>query len=346
MYVADPPTGVSLEAVLSRMLSRLLRSPVPLPLDALLTCPPQSLEAVVDAFFIQAQVSGGWDVTPCLRLASETQIRGNIWGLSAGVFDLAENAGKLGTPLTPQDAGLIVLKPMRPFAAGELCAMKARRSAGDAAAAAAELRASGHVIPGEASGEPGVPQPSLLSPVCCRAQASACRSWNTLSLGRVAHSRALSALCAICADSVGSQLMYVRVAEDARPQPGKPLFSVSVEVSTGQLQTVPSNQLFSFRNGNSAQGMRAPWLEFAGTSQAAMTAPSSSSATNNGSPADGNPPTVTSTVSLGSPGIDCAAELAARRLLGGVRSIEFCDGANAHEWSVTCRLAPRRWRAL
>ena len=59
VYVADPPAGVSLEAVLSRMLSRLLRSPVPLPLDALLACPPESLEAVVDAFFIQAQVSGG-----------------------------------------------------------------------------------------------------------------------------------------------------------------------------------------------------------------------------------------------------------------------------------------------
>ena len=229
----------------------------------------------------------------------------------------------MGTPLTPQDAGLIVLKPMRPFAAGELCAMKARRSAGDAAAAAAELRASGRVIPGEASGKPALP------PVACLLQSASQRVPqldHTLSpLRRVAHSRALSALCAISADSTGSQLVYVRVAEDARPQPGKPLFSVSVEVSPGQLQTVPSNQLFSFRNGNSARGSRAPWLEFAGTSQAAMAAPSSS-ATDNGSPTDGNLPTVTSTVSLGTLALLFPLfplELAVRSLLGGVKVHEI-----------------------
>lgn len=139
--------------------------------------------------------------------------------------------------------------------------------------------------------------------------------------------------------------MYVRVAEDARPQPGKPLFGVSVEVSPGQLQTAPSNQLFSFRNGNSARGTRAPWLEFAGTSQTATLAPSSS-ATDNGSPADGNPPTATSTVRLGTLGLGCTVDLAVWRLLGGVRSTGSRDGGDATEWSVTCRSAPRRWRAL
>lgn len=63
--------------------------------------------------------------------------------ISAGQFDAAEQASMPGMPLTPQDAALCVLKPMRPFAAGELCAMKATRPPADAAAAAAEQRASG-----------------------------------------------------------------------------------------------------------------------------------------------------------------------------------------------------------
>lgn len=45
----------------------------------------------------------------------------------------------------------------------------------------------------------------------------------------------------------------MRIAEGARPLPGKPVFSVSVETSPGKVQSLASNQLFSFRSGNSVQ---------------------------------------------------------------------------------------------
>ena len=59
-----------------------------------------------------------------------------------GAFDVAENAGRLGAVLTAQDAQLTVLKPMRPFAAGELCAMRLLKAPSEAAATAAERRAT------------------------------------------------------------------------------------------------------------------------------------------------------------------------------------------------------------
>jgi len=52
--------------------------------------------------------------------------------------------GKLGATLAPEDAAAIMLKPMRPFAAGELCAARDPGMAPNAAAAAAERRANGN----------------------------------------------------------------------------------------------------------------------------------------------------------------------------------------------------------
>lgn len=37
---------------------------------------------------------------------------------------MAENAGKLGQPLSSADSAAVVLKPMRPFSEGELCAAR------------------------------------------------------------------------------------------------------------------------------------------------------------------------------------------------------------------------------
>lgn len=56
VYVAQPPEGVSLEAVLSRMLSRQLRSPVPLPLEAILA--PNAATAAGSGFFLAAHITG------------------------------------------------------------------------------------------------------------------------------------------------------------------------------------------------------------------------------------------------------------------------------------------------
>ena len=46
VLVAEPPRGVPLAAVLARLVSRRLGSPVPLPLDALLDAAPTSLPAL------------------------------------------------------------------------------------------------------------------------------------------------------------------------------------------------------------------------------------------------------------------------------------------------------------
>jgi len=54
-----------------------------------------------------------------------------------------------------------------------------------------------------------------------------------------------------------SNLVYVRVAEDARPIPGSLVFSVNVELAPGKFAFVTSNQLYSFRNGNSADAPHA-----------------------------------------------------------------------------------------
>ena len=52
-------------------------------------------------------------------------------------------AGELGTTLLPSDQALVQLKPLRPFAAGELCAYLAGASPAALAARAAQQRANG-----------------------------------------------------------------------------------------------------------------------------------------------------------------------------------------------------------
>lgn len=51
-------------------------------------------------------------------------------------------AGELGSALLPSDLALVQLKPLRPFAAGEMCAYMAGMSPAVAAGRAAQQRAS------------------------------------------------------------------------------------------------------------------------------------------------------------------------------------------------------------
>ena len=48
-YIAEPPAGAPVAALLSAAASRVLGSPVPLPLDPLFSCTPKSVAAVQDA---------------------------------------------------------------------------------------------------------------------------------------------------------------------------------------------------------------------------------------------------------------------------------------------------------
>ena len=52
-----------------------------------------------------------------------------------------ERAGQLGSPLLATDMDLLQVKPLRPFAAGEICAFKEALTPAQAAAAAAHRRA-------------------------------------------------------------------------------------------------------------------------------------------------------------------------------------------------------------
>lgn len=66
-----------------------------------------------------------------------------------GGVDLAKlkSAGELGSPVLPCDLALIQLKPLRPYAAGELCAYPSTTAPAVAAADAAQRRA-GHLSQG------------------------------------------------------------------------------------------------------------------------------------------------------------------------------------------------------
>ena len=75
------------------------------------------------------------------------------WLLLADAFDMAESVGKLGAPLSEADASAVVLKPMRPYSEGELCAAKDPRAASHSAAAAAQGRAEFS----ETSSKPAIP---------------------------------------------------------------------------------------------------------------------------------------------------------------------------------------------
>jgi len=58
IYVATPPPGVHLETVVAHIISHILFSPVPLPLDAVLGCPADALPSLEEAFFLRAKISG------------------------------------------------------------------------------------------------------------------------------------------------------------------------------------------------------------------------------------------------------------------------------------------------
>lgn len=52
-----------------------------------------------------------------------------------------ESTGQLGSPVLPTDMNMLQVKPLRPFAAGEMCAFKEALTPAEAAAAAAHRRA-------------------------------------------------------------------------------------------------------------------------------------------------------------------------------------------------------------
>ena len=54
VYIAEPPAGVPVAALLSAAASRALGSPVALPLDALFGCAPASIRAVHDALMLSS----------------------------------------------------------------------------------------------------------------------------------------------------------------------------------------------------------------------------------------------------------------------------------------------------
>ncbi|GLC59948.1 hypothetical protein PLESTB_001557000 [Pleodorina starrii] len=108
IFIAEPPPHLPISWLLSSVVSRVLGSPVVLPLQPLFTTPPGELAALQPVL-----LPGGFD---------------------AGL-ETAAQAGTPGAPLLPADAALLQLKPLRRYCAGELVAYQ--RAAAAAAAAAA-----------------------------------------------------------------------------------------------------------------------------------------------------------------------------------------------------------------
>jgi hypothetical protein len=101
LYVAEPPVGVPLSALLSAAFSRALGSPVPLPLDALFGCKPEALARMAAA------------------LAPESAHGGSGSGSGpAADIEAAAEAGEPGSAVTGADLALVQLAPLRPYAAG------------------------------------------------------------------------------------------------------------------------------------------------------------------------------------------------------------------------------------
>lgn len=59
MYIAEPPPGVQLSALLAQALSRALKSPLPLPLEPLLACPAGQLDTLRAALLPAAPEAAG-----------------------------------------------------------------------------------------------------------------------------------------------------------------------------------------------------------------------------------------------------------------------------------------------
>ncbi|GFR39737.1 hypothetical protein Agub_g219, partial [Astrephomene gubernaculifera] len=128
IYIAEPPSHLPVSWLLSSVVSRVLGSPVVLPLQPLFTTPPAELPQLQPVL-----LPGGFD---------------------AGM-ETAAQAGTPGAPLLPADVALLQLKPLRRYVAGEVVAYQRTAEmtttaaaegggvAAAAAAAAAERRAAG-----------------------------------------------------------------------------------------------------------------------------------------------------------------------------------------------------------
>jgi sacsin len=106
-YVAEPPEGLPLEALLAQGISRALGSPVTLPLHPLLAAAASASLPALQPLLLAA----GYD--PCLEAAAQ--------------------AGQLGSALLPSDAALLQLRPLKRYCAGEVVAYADAAEAGPGA---------------------------------------------------------------------------------------------------------------------------------------------------------------------------------------------------------------------
>jgi sacsin len=136
-YVAAPPPGLPLSALLAAVLSRALDSPVVLPLAPLLEAGVAALREA-DASGGGSGGGGGSAVGAALGGLVPLLLPGHD-----AAYEAAAAAGLPGAPLLEADARLLALQPLRHWAAGEVAAYRRSAAPGAAAAAAAESRAGG-----------------------------------------------------------------------------------------------------------------------------------------------------------------------------------------------------------
>jgi hypothetical protein len=100
MYVAEPPAGVQLAALLAQALGRALRSPLPLPLEPLLACPAGQLPALRAALLPAAPDSSSAR-PPCCQTSAQPLACCTTLPSASGpmdcVYDLNEAVNFLNT---------------------------------------------------------------------------------------------------------------------------------------------------------------------------------------------------------------------------------------------------------
>ncbi|KXZ55127.1 hypothetical protein GPECTOR_3g279 [Gonium pectorale] len=111
IFIAEPPPYLPVSWLLSGVVSRVLGSPISLPLQPLFTTPPSELAGLQPLL-----LPGGFDAK----------------------LEAAARAGSPGAPLLPADAALLALRPLRRYCAGERVAVR-REDAGAAAGGGEEV---------------------------------------------------------------------------------------------------------------------------------------------------------------------------------------------------------------
>eukprot|EP00798_Chlamydomonas_sp_ICE-L_P006706 gene6706-3376_t len=284
IYIAQPPANLPAAWLLSQAMSRVLDSPITLPLQPFFSCPPHEMQKLQPVL-----LPGGYDLT--LERAGQT--------------------GQLGAPLLPSDAMLLQLKPLKRYCVGELVALPREAvglesvrtpSAAEAFPIAAYCVGELVAVPREAVGLESVRTPSAAEAAAIAAERRATTTTTTAAtttattsistasqatpstdeahsesaplLGRAGWSDDVAPSAGLHSDAAppigaalpvdaapqeeveNSNLVYARIAANCAPTEGQPVYRIAIQIGedggANSIVQLISTKVYSFRNASSA----------------------------------------------------------------------------------------------